>query len=320
MSKIIVAVSPSQTTKPPRLPRYKRAKQPPAMLVTERDMLILRHVGEYRVMTRQQIERLLFPPDGNQDHPTKTSICRRRLCLLYHNGYLERFPAPVRAGAWAWRPVYRLTAKGARLISEDTGVLDPSYWGAGFDRDQRRTKVSLLFLEHTLRTNDVRIAVTLAAQSKGYRVEKWLDDTRLKAEHMRDHVVLHATQGRSRRVAVLPDAYIILSIGDRRAHFFLELDQATMSNERWRTRALAYLDYTASGKYEARYKTRSLRILTVTTTAKRLANLRATTEKAGGGRLFWFTTYAEAMDKGILCEEIWRVAGDGSVSALIKHH
>ncbi len=269
-------------------------------------------------MTREQIERLLFPPDGDQDHPTKTSICRRRLRLLYHNGYLERFPAPVRAGAWAWRPVYRLTAKGARFVSDSESVLDPAYWGAEFDRDQRRTKVSLLFLEHTLRTNDVRIALTLAAQSEGYRVERWLDDAHLKAEHMRAYVVLNTAQGRSQRVAVLPDAYIVLRIGDKRAHFFLELDQATMSNPRWRTRVLAYLVYTTSGRYEERYHTRSLRVLTVTTTAKRLANLRATTEKAGGGRIFWFTTLAEAIHKGILSGEIWRVAGDNNSNSLIK--
>ncbi len=317
MSETIVAANPLQTMKTLRLPRYKRAKEPPAMTVTDRDLLILRHVGEYRIMTREQIEQLLFQPDAGQDHPTKTSICRRRLRLLYHNGYLERFPAPVRAGAWAWRPVYRLTAKGARLISDSDSTPEPGYWGAGFDRDQRRTKVSLLFLEHTLRTNDVRIALTLAAQSEGYRIDKWLDDAQLKAEHMREYVVLNVSQGRSQRVPVLPDAYVVLRIGDRRAHFFLELDQATMSNPRWRTRVLAYLAYVTSGKYEARYQTRSLRILTVTTTAKRLANLRATTEKAGGGRIFWFTTFAEAMHEGILSEDIWRVAGGNDCSALI---
>ncbi len=269
-------------------------------------------------MTREQVERLLFSPGGDQDHPTKTSICRRRLRLLYHNGYLERFPAPVRTGAWAWRPVYRLTAKGARLVFDSEGVLDPTYWGAAFDRDQRRTKVSLLFLEHTLRTNDVRIALTLAAQIEGYGVERWLDDAQLKAEHLREYVFLNTAQGHSRRVAVLPDAYTVLRIGDRRAHFFLELDQATMSNPRWRTRVLAYLAYIASGKYEERYQTRSLRILTFTTTTKRLANLRTTTEKVGGGRIFWFTTLAEAIHKGILSEEIWRVAGESDVSALIR--
>ncbi len=72
--------------------------------------------------------------------------------------------------------------------------------------------------------------------------------------------------------------YFVLNLGDRRAHFFLELDQATMSNKRWKTRILAYKAYTDSGKYQKRYHTQSLRILTVRTTQARLGNLKMTTE------------------------------------------
>lgn len=308
------------TMKKQRLPRYQRVANPPRMVLTNRDKEIIRQVYLYRLMTREQIEQLLFSPEKGQDHPTKTTKARQRLRLLYQHGYLERIPAPIGPGLWAWRPVYRLAEKGAALIAGELGTSSTKlpYWGKGFDKDHRPTEVSLLFLEHTLKINDIRITITQAAQVQGYRLEKWLDDTILKSQEMKDYVSVTTRQGRSLKVAVVPDAYFVLNLGDRRAHFFLELDRATMSSKRWRTRVLAYKTYAESGKYQQRYQTTSLRILTVTTTPTRLANLKKTTEQAGGGRLFWFTTFNQATQEKILSASIWQIAGQSGASPLIS--
>lgn len=61
------------------------------------------------------------------------------------------------------------------------------------------------------------------------------------------------------RVAVIPDSYFALNLGDRRAPFFLVADRATMSNSRWGTKIRAYLAYLQSGKYTERYHMRALR-------------------------------------------------------------
>ncbi len=297
--------------KNPRLPRFRRAKNPPPMELTGRDREILRQVHLFRVLTREQIERLLFAPDHGQDHATKTSKVRQRLKLLYHHGYLQRLPVPVEPGAWAWRPVYRLGRKGAQLLAAERGI-QPSelaYWGQGDDRDHRKSDASLLFLAHTLAVNDVRVATTLAAQAYGYRIEKWLDETTLKRDEWKEYVSVSQYGGRSARVPVIPDAYFVLHLGDRRAHFFLELDWATMSTERWQNRSRAYLEYVHSGRYQARYQTHSLRILTVTTTEQRLLHLKETTERAGGNELFWFTTLELATKEDIFFRPIWQVAG-----------
>lgn len=303
-----------------RLPRYQRVANPPRMVLTSRDKEIIKQVYLFRLMTREQIEQLLFPPERGQDHPTKTTRARQRLRLLYQHGYLERIPAPIGSGLWAWRPVYRLASKGAGLVAESLGTTAAKlpYWGKGFDEDHRPTEVSLLFLEHTLKINDVRLAITLAAKAQGYKIERWIDETQLKSQEMKDYVSLITRQGRSLKVAVVPDAYFVLNLGDRRAHFFLELDRATMSSKRWRTRVLAYKAYTESGKYQKRYQTTSLRILTVTTTPPRLANLKKTTEQAGGSKLFWFTTFEEATPEQILTAPIWRIAGQDGLRPLIS--
>jgi Replication-relaxation len=309
--------NPPRITRNSRLPRFGRVKQPPAMVLMERDREILRRVYAYRLMTRGQIERLLFLPENGQDHLTKTSKARKRLKLLYQHGYLERMPVPTASGSWAWRPVYRLARKGAELIASERGTTasELPYWGRGDDKDHRSTRVSSLFLEHTLAINDVRIAFTQAARAQGYRVEKWLDETHLKSEVMRDYVAVTNEQGKSSRVPVIPDAYFILHLGDRRAHFFLELDRATMTNGRWKTRVKAYQEYLRSGKYQQRYQTRSLRILTITTTEPRLANLKKTTERAGGKDLFWFTTAEQVTANTVLFSPIWLLANDERASA-----
>ena len=281
------------------------------MVLTERDKQILHTVQQYRMLTRKQIERLLFAPENGQDHFTKTSKARQRLKLLFQHKYLERIALPVGTGTWAWQPVYRLARKGAELLAADSGmnVKDLVYWGKGDDKDRRATQVTPLFLAHALQINDVRIAVALAAQKYGYRVEAWVDDGQLKGQERKDFVAVNEG-GRDRMMAVIPDAYFVLHLGDRRAHFFLELDRATMSNSRWSTRVQGYLAYVHSGKYTERYNTRSLRILTVTTTAQRLENLKETTHKAGGGELFWFTTFDEVSASSVFFEPIWRLAND----------
>lgn len=281
------------------------------MVLTARDHEILRQVYEYRMLTREQVETLLFPPDKGQDHFTKTSKARKRLKLLFHHGYLQRIPMPVGSGAWAWRPMYRLARKGAQVVAEDLEIpLNRlMYWGKADDREHRHSQVSHLFLEHALQINDVRIAFTLAAQREGYQIEKWLDDAALKSQELKDTVVV-SHGGQTRQYPVLPDAFFILSLGTRRAPLFLELDRATMTQQRWGTRVLTYLTYVRSGKYTARYQTRSLRILTVTTTEQRMQNLMATTHKAGGGSLFWFTTLDQVSAASVLYRPIWLLAND----------
>lgn len=304
-------LNPQPITKKSRLPRFRRVKHPPAMALTGRDRQILHAVYEFRMLTREQIERLLFRPDGGQDHFTKTSKARLRLKLLYQNNYLERVPMPVGTGTWAWQPVYRLAQRGAAIVASELGipVRKLQYWGNGDDRKKRATEVSVLFLAHALQVNDIRIAVTLAAAQHGYRVEKWLGDVELKSQEMKDYVAVNE-QGTRRLVSVIPDAYFVLRLGDRRASFFLELDRATMTNSRWGTRVSAYLTYIHSGKYTERYQTRSLRILTVTTSEQRLMNLKKATEKAGGRDVFWFTTYDEVSPSSVFFRPIWLLASD----------
>ena len=282
------------------LPRHKRVATAPHMRLTERDVLLLSLIWQYRVLRRDQIQRLLFP---------SKNTANERLKRLYQHGFLQRRWLPIEYGQGMSQALYLLDARGADLLAQRCGVdRGTMHWRASHSR------ASSPFLLHTLFINDVRAALTVAAESAGYRIERWLTQEELSASP--DYVHLSGADG-SRRVAVIPDSYFCLRLGSRRAHFFIEADRATLSNRRWAQRVSAYLEYVRSGQYTRRYGAHSLRVLTVTTGPRRLANLKSTTEGAGGGPMLWFATLGEVTADAVLHQPIWRVASQDGVHALL---
>lgn len=298
----------SATTRRPRLPLGRRVADPPPMVLTERDKAIVLDVHEYGLLSCPQIERLHFQPEKGQAHMTKTSRCRHRLKLLYHHEFLNRIFIPVGPHEGSRPIVYCLDKRGADLVAQELGI----------DRAQvrwrpKRSRVSSLFLEHTLQVNDVRIAVQLAAREQGLELLQWVGEGQLKA--MKERVPDPRRAGRS--LPVVPDGYFTLKIGDRKACFFLEVDRATMTNRRFGDKMRAYEIYVRTGRYFERYGTRSLRVLVVTTTHQRLANLKSTTEEATTMSIFWFTTIDQVEPEIILTSDIWQVVGKREMQQLL---
>jgi len=304
-----------------RLSVTKRAiaSELPAFRLTKRDTAIVKAVYDYRALTTPQIEKLLFPPDKRQDHPTKTSRCQHRLKLLFHGGYLWREEQSQRLSDGRKPLLHFLDEKGAQLLAQLQGI----------DRSRiawkrKDNRVSPMFLEHLLATNDVRIAITLAASGLDVALEQWSDEKTLKSTAVKDYVEVawsdkNGHNRQHKKLAVVPDGYFVLSLGGRRGHFFLEIDLATEPGKRWADKVRGYLAYLESGLYQKRYQTKSLRVLTVTTGAKRLENLRQTTQAVGGGALFWFTTLAQAQPAAVLAGAIWQRARMEGRHSLIEH-
>ena len=276
-----------------RLPRYERVDNPPRMRLTERDIQVVLAVHRYRVLRREQIQQLFFPSQNTANE---------RLKRLYQHGFLERRQVPVEYGEGTAQALYLLEEKGADLVAEQLGIdREEITWRAAHNQ------VGTAFLDHTLLVNQVRLTFELAAQEAGYGIPSWIGEEELKANP--EYVNIPMSTGKWSRVAVIPDGYFVLDLGDKRAHFFLEVDRATEANKRWGQKVQAYLEYTRSGKYTERYGTRSLRVLTVTTGDKRLANLKRATQRAGGGQMFWFTTVDKAVEAKVLQVAIWQMAG-----------
>ena len=282
------------------LPRHRRAETPPRMRLNERDLRVLQAVHACRVLRRDQIQRLLFP---------SKNTANERLKRLYQNGFLQRRWLQVEYGEGMGQALYLLDRRGAEAVASNQGVDLPSlHWSPSHNR------VSFPFLEHTLMINDVRIAVSLAAKRLRRPLERWIPEDELIAHP--DYVTLPMFRG-TRKIAVIPDGYFSLTLGDRRASFFLEADRATVSNKRWALRVRACMEYVRSGSYTRRFGAHSLRVLTVTTGEKRLANLKRTTEKARGDATFWFASLPSVEASSVLSQPIWHVAGQDGLHTLI---
>ena len=282
------------------IPRHRRVETPPRMSMNQRDLRVLQAVHGCRVLRRDQIQRLLFPSKN-----TANELLKR----LYQNGFLQRRWLQVEYGKGMGQALYLLDRRGAEAVASNRGTDVPRlHWSPSHNR------VSFPFLEHTLMINDVRIAVSLAAKRLSRPLERWIPEEELTAHP--DYVTLPMFRG-TRKVAVIPDGYFSLHLGDRRASFFLEADRATVSNKRWAVRVRACMEYVRSGRYSQRFDARSLRVLTVTTGEKRLANVKRTTEKARGDATFSFAPLERVEPKTVLSRPIWQAAGQDGLHTLI---
>src|SRR3954449_12078951 len=100
----------------PRRPRFERAPIRP-MVLTPRDLLILRAVHRHRLLRSTQLIAL---SEGSR----QTTL--RRLQLLFHHGYLDRPPMQLDWYARGSEPlVYALGNRGAEVVLEAEGAARP---------------------------------------------------------------------------------------------------------------------------------------------------------------------------------------------------
>lgn len=265
------------------VPSYKRADEPPAMQLTERDQQIILTVYEYRLLSSHQIEALFFPSTKENTH-SRRSACQRRLQLLYHHGFLDRLPQPVILGKGRAPFVYALDGAGADFVAN---ILGNDRAEVGWK--PKHNELGPQFLDHSLVINDVRAVMQLLVESGVFETVEWTDELKLKSAEMKEKVP-YLMQG-ARAVRKFPDGYFVIKLSTGQvAYFFLEVDQGTMTNARWQEKVKAYHEFRQSGRSKKYYGTRNFRVLAVTTSERRLNNLKRTTEKAGGDHYFWFVT------------------------------
>ena len=192
------------------------------------------------------------------------------------------------------------------------------------DWHPRHNTISNPFMEHLLETNDVRVAIEMAAGRQGVVVQDWLDERTLKSSQMKDYVTITGPRGGKVEVAVVPDGYFYLQTPDYDFRFFLEVDRGTITAQwdvsgrrSWDRKIRAYLEYYDSGKYEERYGSTKGRVLTVTSSQERLETLKTITEEAGGKDWFWFTTFDQVAPETVLTARIWQVATIVGLVALV---
>jgi len=292
----------SPSTSRPRLPRFTRSKTPPPLQLTERDVRILDTVAAYRLLTREQIQRLLFAPTG-------TTAAKRRLMLLYQSGLLGRIALPLRNAFGAARAVYYIERAGLDVLSlhgeETTDRALPA-----------KHPSSEIFLEHALDTADVRIAFELACREKSYTFA-WTDETQLRRDGV--HVRMEGT-ATTRAASIIPDGFFTITAGGVTDGFAVEIDRASVSGDRMKNRFGAYGSWAANPVLQPALPCDSLRVLIVVTSDARdhhrVERLKSWTEAEGGRSLFWFAGRDALASTNIIDAPVWLVGGSAGHRSL----
>lgn len=148
-------------------------------------------------------------------------------------------------------------------------------------------------LEHRLTISELWVVVALLERENKLGLVNWIDEMTFKSASMKDKVP-YIMRGVVKSLRE-PDGYGALlfpPISEPPApnHFFLEVDTGKKNNTVWQAKVRAYQHFRHSGLSKKYYDAQHFRVLTITSTKRRLNNLRKTTVKAGGDDYFWFTT------------------------------
>ena len=242
------------------------------------DEAILQLLHRYPYLTARQVQRLRYGRGS-------LSYVQLKLRLLDAGGFLTRFYPPRAARAGSSPAVYRLAARGRRLLRQAGCACR---WRTPRSRDDVR---SFLFLTHTLAAIDVLIAAELLTRHDArLRLARLLTEPQLR----RRPAVVTLADGS--RTTVIPDGWLDLRLAGRgQIAVALELDRGTTEQRRWRRKIRALLAW-ANGPYQQRFGTTSLTVAVVATPGPaRQAMLRRWTEaeleqhgQAGAADLFRF--------------------------------
>ncbi|MFZ5477069.1 MAG: replication-relaxation family protein [Myxococcota bacterium] len=268
----------------------------PILRLTERDYDLLDALGDYRFLSVPQAAALFFPSAG--------SAARRLRELVAAKLALPVF-LPVRPWTRASETVYALAGKGAVLLAPRHNGLRPRHLTA---REQR----SGLFLEHTLRRNDVRIAFDLLQLGRSdFTQFAWQQNP----DQVRASAVVKLGVRTEARVPIVPDGVALVRIGGQHHVLAIEIDMGTVPVVRMWRRYRAYWKWWRLGGPRLRYGPVPYRVLTLVPDEKRLKALaavaaRAPENRSRGSRLFWFATLdaADITTPQKIIGAVWRPA------------
>ena len=194
-----------------------------------------------------------------------------RLRDLFDASWVDRIFRPVVVGSA--EVVYILGKEGVDRLAKEMGM------------DRRETnEVRLrfqepksLFLDHYLEINQFRVALWVAARSKGYKLLDWKYETdlKIKVEGELPRVIrVKDPEKAGRFIPVVPDGFFGLETLDGKPHyFFLEVDRGTMEPARFKRKMTGYTRYRVERIYKRHLNIPGFRVLTVT---NRVASLLST--------------------------------------------
>jgi len=248
-------------------------------------------IHSYRFLTFEQLRRL---------HPDLRFSDLNLLVRTRHVAAIRRPTIRARAPGL----VYALDRRGADLLTEELDIDRAELkWRA------HRNLIGLLFLEHRLAANDVRIALTLGARRIGGELAHWYNEPAIEED------VIDPVE-RVPPLSFRPDAYLRLCFPDgRTVHAFLEVDRSSESYAKIAAKVRRYLAYKEHRLFRTSVGARSFRVLFTVPSMRRLQSLKRVIEGADGGRMFWLAALRDVTERNIDAP-IWQLAGENDRAAL----
>jgi len=307
-----------------RRPRFRRASEPPAFQVTDRDIAIIRHIARHRFLRSTHIAALV----GRSIDRTND-----RLCHLYHAGYIDRPRAQLDYYPTAGSApiVYALADRGARLLNRrDKIELSHVDWG------RKNREAGRPFIEHQLEIADFEVATRLSAERVGHSYigtsEIIASASRSAASHMQSNPfamrVTVAHGGRRHEIGLVPDiAFAIELKKGARRNFLVEIDRGSMpitradfSQTSIERKLRCYLAAHAARLPERQFGWKAFRVLIVTSDANRVRTMLDALRSiqppgAAGSSLFLFAS-RDALCAADPLTANWRGV-DGSLRRLL---
>jgi len=113
----------------------------------------------------------------------------------------------------------------------------------------------------------------------------------------------------SRTTALIPDGYFELDTRDGIRPMFLEVDLGTETIRIWRKKIEGYLRFAISGDFIALFQHSQFRVLVVTTSERRLNQIRSAVARSTA-KIFWFSTFQFINRDGFWSPIWWRPQGN----------
>jgi len=251
------------------------------MVVQNRDCHLLSELGVMRIIDRETARAVA----GFRS----TRRTNARLLQLARAGLLRRFF--VGSIAHGRKAVYTLSPKGGELVNAKLG---------GIYRPSGRLVVGDTFVGHQMGINTIYLALKYRPiPLASVRLRRWLT----------------FRQSISEAIKLTPDAFFELETAGNIRATFLEIDLGTEALKVWQQKTAYYLQLAVSGEFLRRFHQPQFRVLVVTSSDRRLANIRATVIKSTD-KVFWFTTF-NTINRDGFWSPIWlRPAGDQRHSLL----
>lgn len=226
------------------------------ILLQPRDHQFLSILGQMRLVDREMAQLLLRIPSARNTN--------KRLLELTRNGLLGRFfVGTTGAGRKA---IYTLSPKGAALANAEY---------RGIKRRPEENLVGDLFVQHQLEVNSICVTVRhRPVPLPGIRARRWL--------------TFHEPPVNPSQL--IPDAYFEMESPSGIRALFLEVDRGTEALRIWERKINEYLRLAVSGDFTRCFHQPQFRVLIVTTSERRLWNMRELIRKKTD-KIFWLSTF-----------------------------